>query len=69
MPCDRPRPPSPQTDAGTAREIHGRDRYAKELQGERLFNLLLYGLIRCKRLSQRKLEKVFESRAFCTLFD
>ena len=45
------------------------DRYAKELQGERLFNLLLYGLIRCKRLSQRKLEKVFESRAFCTLFD
>ncbi len=38
------------------------DRYAKELQGERLFNLLLYGLIRCKRLSQRKLEGVREPR-------
>lgn len=45
------------------------DRYAKVLQGVRLFNLLLYALVMCKTCSQRKLEKVFESRAFCTLFD
>lgn len=45
------------------------DRYAKVLQGVRLFNLLLYALVFCKTMSQRKLEKVFESRIFCTLFD
>lgn len=47
----------------------GVDRYAKVLQGVRLFNLLLYALVMCKTYSQRKLEKVFESQAFCTLFD
>lgn len=45
------------------------DRYSKVLQGVRLFNLLLYALVLCKTMSQRKLEKVFESRIFCTLFD
>lgn len=44
------------------------DRYSKVLQGVRLFNLLLYALVLCKTMSQRKLEKVFESRIFCTLF-
>mgnify|MGYP001777514326 CR=1 FL=1 len=47
----------------------GVDRYVKVLQGVRLFNLLLYALVYCKKMSRRKLEKVFKSRAFCTLFD
>ena len=44
------------------------DCYSKVLQGIRQFNLLLYALVFCKTMSQRKLEKVFESRIFCTLF-
>lgn len=34
------------------------DCYSKVLQGVRLFNLLLYALVFCKTMSQRKLEKV-----------
>lgn len=45
------------------------DYYAKVLQGERLFYLLLYSLLFCQKLSQRKLEKIFESRFFCSLFN
>ena len=37
------------------------DCYVKVLQGVRLFNLLLYALVFCKTMSQRKLEKVYHS--------
>lgn len=44
------------------------DYCAKVLYGERMFNLLLYGLITTERTSQRTLEDLFGSEMFKTLF-
>lgn len=44
------------------------DYCAKVLYGERIFNLLLYGLLTTERTSQRTLEDLFESELFKTLF-
>lgn len=44
------------------------DYCAKVLYGERMFNLLLYGLLTTERTSQRTLEDLFESDLFKTLF-
>lgn len=40
------------------------DYCAKVLQGERLFYLLLYAILRSERISQRYLENVFKTRHF-----
>lgn len=45
------------------------DYCAKVLQGERLFYLLLYAIIRSERISQRYLEDVFKTRHFKFLFN
>jgi len=45
------------------------DYCAKVLQGERLFYLLLYAIIRSERLSQRFLEDIFKTRHFKFLFN
>ena len=44
------------------------DYCAKVLQGERLFYLLLYAIVKSDRLSQRFLEDVFKSPSFKFLF-
>ena len=44
------------------------DYCAKVLYGERMFNLLLFGLITTERTSQRTLEDLFGSEMFKTLF-
>lgn len=44
------------------------DYCAKVLYGERVFNLLLYGLLTTERTSQRTLEDLFGSEMFKTLF-
>ena len=45
------------------------DYCAKVLQGERLFYLLLYAILRSERISQRYLEDVFKTRHFKFLFN
>jgi len=45
------------------------DYCAKVLTGERMFYLLVYAFVKADRLSQRKLESVFASQAFKTLFN
>ena len=45
------------------------DYCAKVLTGERMFYLLVYAFVCADRLSQRKLESVFASRHFKTLFN
>ena len=45
------------------------DYCAKVLKGERLFYLLVYALLCADRLSQRKLEAVFASQQFKSLFN
>lgn len=44
------------------------DYCAKVLYGERLFNLLLYGILTTERTSQRTLEDLFSSNLFKTMF-
>lgn len=44
------------------------DYCAKVLYGERVFNLLLYGILTTERTSQRTLEDLFESDLFKTMF-
>ena len=44
------------------------DYCAKVLFGERIFNLLLYGILTTERTSQRVLEDLFESDLFKTMF-
>lgn len=44
------------------------DHYAKVLSGERMFNLLLYGILTTNRTSQRVLEDVFSSGLFKHMF-
>ena len=45
------------------------DYCAKILQGERLFYLLLYAILRSERISQRYLEDVFKTNHFKFLFN
>lgn len=45
------------------------DYCAKVLTGERMFYLLVYAFVKADRLSQRKLESVFASQPFKTLFN
>ena len=45
------------------------DYYAKVLQGKKLFNLLLYGILESERLSQRTLVDIFNDPFFKTLFN
>ena len=45
------------------------DYCAKVLKGERMFYLLVYALLCADRLSQRKLEAVFASQQFKSLFN
>jgi transposase len=45
------------------------DYCAKVLQGERLFYLLLYAILRSERISQRFLEDIFKTRHFKFLFN
>lgn len=45
------------------------DHYSKVLRGERMFNLLLYAFVNTDRVSQRRLEVMFNSQQFKTLFD
>jgi len=44
------------------------DYCAKVLYGQRIFNLLLYGLLTTERTSQRSLEDLFKSKLFKTMF-
>ena len=44
------------------------DYCAKVLYGQRIFNLLLYGLLTTERTSQRSLEDLFKSNLFKTMF-
>lgn len=44
------------------------DYCAKVLFGQRIFNLLLYGLLTTDRTSQRSLEDLFKSHLFKTMF-
>ena len=44
------------------------DYCAKVLYGQRIFNLLLYGLLTTERTSQRSLEDLFRSKLFKTMF-
>ena len=44
------------------------DYCAKVLYGQRIFNLLLYGLLTTDRTSQRTLEDIFGSQMFKSLF-
>ena len=45
------------------------DYCAKVLQGQRIFNLLLYGLLTTDRTSQRTLEDLFRSDLFKSMFN
>jgi hypothetical protein len=45
------------------------DHYAKVLQGNKLFYLLLYGILDNDRLSQRTLEDTFNDSVFKMLFN
>ena len=45
------------------------DHYSKVLCGERMFNLLLYAFVNTDRVSQRRLEVMFNSQQFKTMFD
>lgn len=44
------------------------DYCAKVLYGQRMFNLLLYGILTTERTSQRSLEDLFKSNLFKTMF-
>lgn len=44
------------------------DYCAKSLYGERIFNLLLYGILTTDRTSQRTLEDLFKTDLFKTMF-
>ena len=44
------------------------DYCAKVLYGQRIFNLLLYGILTTDRTSQRSLEDIFGSQLFKTMF-
>ena len=45
------------------------DHYSKVLRGERMFNLLLYAFINTDRVSQRRLEVMFNSQQFKMMFN
>ena len=45
------------------------DYYSKVLRGERMFNLLLYAFVNTDRVSQRRLEVMFNSQQFKTMFN
>lgn len=45
------------------------DYYSKVLSGERMFHLLLYAFCMTDRISQRRVETMFNSQQFKTLFD
>ena len=45
------------------------DYYSKILSGERMFNLLLYAFVNTDRVSQRRLEVMFNSQQFKALFN
>jgi len=45
------------------------DYYAKVLQGERLFYLLLYAILKSERISLRYLEDIFKTNHFKFLFN
>ncbi len=45
------------------------DHYSKVLRGERMFNLLLYAFVNTDRVSQRRLEVMFNSQQFKSLFN
>ena len=45
------------------------DYYSKVLSGERMFHLLLYAFCMTDRISQRRVETLFNSQQFKTLFD
>ena len=47
---------------------HKVDYSVKKLQGKTVFQLFLYGVISCKRVSLRILEAIFQSEKFQTLF-
>ena len=51
-----------------ARETHV-DYYSKVLSGERMFNLLLYAFVNTDRMSQRRLEVMFNSQQFKAMFN
>ena len=45
------------------------DRYSKVLSGERMFHLLLYAFVSSDRVSQRRLESMFNSEHFKFMFN
>lgn len=45
------------------------DHYSKVLRGERMFNLLLYAFVNTDRVSQRRLEVMFNSQQFKMMFN
>lgn len=59
----------PEAELSRIAKASGVDHYTKVLHGKLMFYLLLYGLLKVDRLSQRGLRDAFRSPFFRTIFD